>query len=112
VNAGVYRESITIQRLVQGGKNPNGFREEDTWEDYYTNYAYVNKLSGTERWTAAQVQMDSVVRFTMRWHPFLDEVTPKRYRLMFGSRVFTITNVDNVQFRNETVKIDGVEVMS
>lgn len=108
MDAGVYRKKIKIQRLSTT-KTPGGFKTEQ-WKDFYENYAYVNKLSGTERWTAAQVQMDSVVRFTFRHHRKLDQVTPKRYRLVFGTRVFSITNVDNVQFKNETVKIDGVEV--
>lgn len=107
MNAGNYTKRIVIQRL-DSSKDSDGF-DTESWSDFYSNYAYVNKLSGTERWTAAQVQMDSVVRFTLRWHPKLDFVKPKRYRLLFGTRTFTITNVDNVQFKNETVKIDAVE---
>ena len=110
MNAGNYRKRIVIQRL-DSSKDGDGFPTED-WKDYYSNYAYVNKLSGTERWTAAQVQMDSVVRFTFRWHKELDSVTPKRYRLLFGGRIFIITNVDNIQFKNENVKIDAVEALT
>lgn len=109
MNAGAYKEYVTIEMLFLSA-DEDGFQGEGDWLEYYSNFAYVNKLSGSERWTAAQVQMDSTVRFTFRWHSQLDYVTPKRYRIRFNNRIFQITNVDNVQFRNETVKIDGIEV--
>ncbi len=101
---------ITIQKLVGATVDESGFETEETWEDFYTNYAYVNSLTGNERWMAAQVESDRTVRFNLRWHPQLDEVRPKYYRIIFAGRQYTITFVDNVQYKNETVKIDALEV--
>ena len=102
--------SVIIQRLVEPVPDENGFEGKEEWEDYYKNYAYINNLSGNERWMAAQVQMDQTVRFVFRWHKALDDVRPKYYRVLWNDRAFTITNVDNVMYANETVKIDAVEV--
>lgn len=101
---------ITIQKLVTPVKDSSGFEGDEAWTDYYTNYASVNNLTGNERWMAAQVQADMTIRFELRWNPKLDSVTPKKYRIVYAGRIFTITFVDNVQYKNETIKIDALEV--
>lgn len=103
---------IRIQKFIPVEEDESGFEpeEEAKWVDYYTNYAYVNSLSGNERWMAAQVAADRTLRFTLRWHKDLDSVKPKYYRIIFAKKPYTITYVDNVQYKNETVKIDAVEV--
>lgn len=101
---------ITIQKLIGATIDESGFETEETWENFYTNFAYVNSLTGNERWQAAQVEADRTVRFSLRWHEQLDEVRPKYYRILFAGRAYRITFVDNVQYRNETVKIDALEV--
>ena len=108
MNAGAYKSLVTIQHLEKA-KDSDGFSKEE-WVDYYTNYAYANKLSGAEFWAAAETASQSTVRFEMRYHSALDELNTKDYRLVFKDRIFNITNIDNVQFANETVKISGVEV--
>ncbi len=101
---------ITIQKLVTPVKDSSGFEGDEVWTDYYSNYASVNNLTGNERWMAAQVQADMTIRFELRWNPKLDSVTPKKYRIVHAGRIFTITFVDNVQYKNETIKIDALEV--
>lgn len=109
MNAGAYSELITIQRLTEE-RDKDGFAH-NVWVDYYSNYAYVNKLSGSEFWQAAETAAQSTIRFEMRYHTQLESVDTKNYRLVFRGRIFNITNVDNVMFKNETVKISGIEVV-
>ena len=109
MNAGAYRDLVTIQKLTTQ-RDSDGY-ESEIWEDYYSNYAYINKLSGKEFWAAAETAAQKTVRFELRWHSQLDLVNSKDYRLIFNDHIFNITNVDNVQFRNETVKISGIEVV-
>lgn len=109
MNAGAYRDLVTIQKLTTQ-RDSDGY-ETEIWEDYYSNYAYINKLSGKEFWAAAETAAQNTVRFELRWHSQLDLVNSKDYRLIFNDHIFNITNVDNVQFRNETVKISGIEVV-
>ena len=110
MNAGAYNKLITIQRRSHE-QDAEGFPLQE-WEDYYSNYAYVNNLSGTERWNAAQVQSDTTVRFVMRWHKALDAVKAKEFRIVYDGAPYIITFVDNVMHKNETVKIDALEVES
>ncbi|MBP3273626.1 phage head closure protein [Butyrivibrio sp.] len=109
MNAGAYSDLVTIQRLTEK-RDKDGF-SQTVWEDYYSNYAYVNKLSGSEFWQAAETAAQSTIRFEMRYHTQLECVDTKNYRLVFRGRIFNITNVDNVMFKNETVKISGIEVV-
>ena len=102
-----------IQKFAPPETDDSGFEPEDEdskWIDFYENYAYINSLSGSERYMAAQVEADKTIRFALRWHKDLDSVKPKYFRIIFAGRPYTITFVDNVQFKNETVKIDAVEV--
>ena len=103
---------VVIQRRKDPVADIDGFEGEDDWEDYYTNSAYINNLYGNERWQAAQVQSDKVVRFTFRWHPPLDGVKPEEYRIVYGGKPHVVTYVDNVEYKNETVKIDTFEVLT
>lgn len=100
---------IMIQKRGDAVADDSGF-ETETWTDFYTNFAYINSLTGTERWMAEQAGADRTLKFVLRWHPQLDEVRPKYYRIIFAGRIFTITFVDNVQYKNETVRIDALEV--
>lgn len=109
MNAGSYRKRIKIQKLSVS-ENANGFETEE-WTDFYGNYAYVNQLSGTEFWQAAEVKAHNTVKFTLRWHKKLDQINTKQFRIKMGERIFNITNVDNVMLKNETVKLSAVEVI-
>lgn len=108
MNAGAYRCKVTIQKRTTG-VNIN-LIEGEVWVPYYTNYAYVNKLSGSEFWAAAEVAAQSTVRFTFRWHNKLKDVNAKDYRILFDGKPYNITNVDDVQMKHETVKISGTEL--
>ncbi|MBP3784597.1 MAG: phage head closure protein [Butyrivibrio sp.] len=111
MNAGAYKEKIVIQKNTGNDVDADGFPTGE-WIKYYANKAYVNQLSGTERWNAAQVEADTTVRFQLRWHKKLDSVKAKYYRILCKGKTYVITFVDNVQFKNEVVKIDALEVSS
>lgn len=103
MNAGAYREKVIIEKNV--------FSEDDIgnqkpiWKEYYRGFAYVNNLSGSEYWAAVQTQSQNTVVFTFRYHPLLREMNTKEYRILHRGREYNITSIDNVQYRNETIKI-------
>ncbi len=103
MNAGAYREPVIIEK--------NGYAEDEignqvvAWTEYYRGYAYMNNLSGTEYWEAAQTQAQNTVMFVLRFHPILSVMNTKEYRLLHHGRVYDITSIDNVQYKNETIKI-------
>ena len=103
MNAGAYREPVTIEK--------SGYTEDEignqvpVWAEYYRGYAYMNNLSGTEYWEAAQTQAQNTVMFIMRFHPLLSAMNTREYRLMHRGKAYNITSIANVQYKNETVKI-------
>jgi SPP1 family predicted phage head-tail adaptor len=103
MNAGVYREQVTIEK--------NGYTEDDIgnqipgWEIYYKGYAYMNNLSGKEYWEAAQAQAENTIIFTMRYHPKLGTMNTTGYRLKHRGKEYNISTIDNVQYKNETIKM-------
>lgn len=103
MNAGAYREPVLIEK--------NGYIEDDvgnqvaSWTEFYKGYAYMNNLSGSEYWEAAQTQAQNTVMFIMRYHPLLRVMNTSEYRLLHRGKEYNITSIDNVQYKNETVKI-------
>lgn len=103
MNAGAYRELVTIEK--------NGYTEDEignqipAWAEYYKGYAYMNNLSGSEYWEAAQTQAQNTVLFILRYHPLLAAMDTRGYRLVHRGREYNITSIDNVQYKNETIKI-------
>lgn len=103
MNAGAYRELVVIEK--------SGYAEDDignqipSWTEYYRGYAYMNNLSGSEYWEAAQTQSQNTIMFVFRYHSLLGAMNTKEYRLMHRGKAYNITSIDNVQYKNETVKI-------
>lgn len=106
MDSGAYRSLVTIQQYVSGFDDIGNPSEE--WQDYKTCYAYVNGLSGREYWEAAVVHGENTVEFVFRWKPFFKSMNTKQYRLLFNGGIYDITSIDNIQFRNKTVKIKAV----
>lgn len=106
MDSGAYRNLVTIQKYVEGFDDIGNPSNE--WTDYAYAYAYANGLSGREYWEAANVQQENTVEFIFRWKPFFDTVNTKQYRLVFRDRIYNINMIDNIQFRNKTVKIRAV----
>lgn len=103
MNAGAYREPVVIEK--------SSYTEDEignqmpTWTEYYRGFAYMNNLSGSEYWEAAQTQAENTIMFILRHHPLLEKMNTKEYRLIHRETEYNITSIDNVQYKNETVKI-------
>ncbi len=106
MNAGAYRERIVIERgRVDGDGIGNRVQ---AWEEYYRCHAYMNNLSGKEYWEAAQVQSQDTVIFILRYHRMLEALDSKQYRIRGRRGIYDIIAVDNVQYKNEQIKIRAV----
>lgn len=106
MDAGAYRKKVKIQKYVNGFDaigNP-----VNEWQDYKSAYAYVNGLSGREYWQAAAVHGENTVEFVFRWKPFFDDMNTKEYRIILNKSIYDINLIDNLAFRNKTVKIKAV----
>lgn len=105
MEAGAYRNLIVIQKLsVIYDDLRNPIKE---WDDWKKVYAYANALSGTERWVASQTHSTGIVEFICRWNVLFDSMNTTEYRILFRNELYDIESIDNIQFRNNTVKIRG-----
>lgn len=97
------RERITIQKsTVKKDKIGN---HTLTWEDAYSCAAYANNLSGDEYWSARQVNAEAELDFIVRHCSEISELDTEHYRILFHERIYNISFIDNVQYKNKSVKI-------
>jgi SPP1 family predicted phage head-tail adaptor len=100
---GDLREHIKIQKSTLT-KDKNG-NQVLKWEDYYTCASYVNNLSGKEYWEAAQVNAENEIFFIIRYSSEVKAMDTEHYRIEFRGQLYNITFIDNVQYRNRTLKL-------
>jgi SPP1 family predicted phage head-tail adaptor len=103
MNAGAYREPVVIEKCSHTEDAVGN--QLASWREHYRGYAYMNNLSGSEYWEAAQTQAQNTVMFILRYHPRLAAMNTREYRLLHRGKEYNITSIDNVQYSNETVKI-------
>lgn len=106
MNAGAYREKITIQKKSVSADSI-GWQSE-SWSDCFTCHAYVNNLSGRESESAAGQNAEKTVTFTVRYCSALADINPVDYQIVFRSCIYDIVFTDNVQYRNQLLKIRAV----
>lgn len=97
------RERIFFQKSITVTDGNGNHMPE--WSDFYSCRAYVNNLSGREYYAAAQTGAEKNLYFMVRYCSELKELDTKNYRIIFRDKPYNITFVDNVQYKNRTLKI-------
>ena len=105
-DAGAYTQKISIEKLSHNYDSIGNPVEE--WKPFKKTYAYMNGLSGKEYWEAATLNAENTVDFVCRWKKFFDEIDTRNYRIVWKKKVFNIKTIDNIQFKNDIVKIRAV----
>lgn len=98
---------ITIQRCAEYEDENTGVSKRK-WVDLKTIWAGMNNLYGKEYWTAKQYGGENTIELTTRYSACPD--LSVRDRIKYNGRVFNIIFVDNIQYKNETIKIKAMEV--
>lgn len=112
-NSGDFRHTVTVKYL-----NPNAGADDygapiEAWVELGKMRVKIEPMAGREYWAAAQVQAERNVRMTGRWHPgWYKQLTPVvrgnvgvTSQITFGSRVFNVLSVVNVEERNALMEI-------
>lgn len=107
MNPGARNAKIEIQKVFHT-KDEIGNQEKD-WKRHCAPWAYVNNLSGSEYWEAARLNNKANVIFSVRYSKAIGEVNPGAYRIVWGGKVYNITYIDNVQYKNQAVKIHAAK---
>jgi putative phage head-tail adaptor len=97
------QERIIIQKSIP--VNAGDGNHKLLWEDYYSCYSYVNNLSGNEYWAAAQVNSQVDLNFIIRYCSEVSHLDGEHYRIIFRNQFYNIKFVDNVQYKNKSLKL-------
>lgn len=94
MRAGKLRHRITLQARASG-QDASG-QQLDTWSDVHPCWSEIRPLSGREHAAAAAINAEVTHAIEMRYAP---GITPA-LRIVFGSRIFAIASVLDVEERH------------
>lgn len=109
MNIGKLKHRVTVQRYMEY-EDDHGISRED-WIDFKTVWCSKNNLFGKEYWSAKEYNAENTVEFVIRYSACKD-LSVNGYRLKQGDRLFNITSIDNILYRNEILKIKAIEVIA
>lgn len=109
MNAGQLRNRIAFETKTTI-TNDKGFQEE-AYVEYKTVWAKINNLFGREFWSAKAINQENTVVFEIRYSKDIEELDTKKARINFKGKCFNITHVDNVLYKNTTLKIKAMEIV-
>lgn len=97
---------LTIQTVARVSDGQGGFTE--TWSDGSTVWASIEPMKAYERFQAHQMAVPVSHKIVMRYSSTVDESV----RLKYGTRIFNIKEVINVDEANRFLKIKAIETES
>jgi SPP1 family predicted phage head-tail adaptor len=99
MQSGKLRHKVLIESAAEA---QDSFGEPDpTWSTFGTAWAAIAPLTGREAVTAQQIDAQIDHKVTIR---YLAGVAPKM-RVKFGSRIFNIISVANIDERNREIQL-------
>lgn len=106
VNSSILRHKIIFKKRIV--KTDGYGRKQEEYINSFKTYAYVNNLSGKEYWSAFEVKAENTIVFEMRYNRFFDNLRSTEYVIEFNNNIYDIAFIDNIQYKNKTLKIKGV----
>ena len=104
MRAGQLNRYVDIQ---QRGVTRDSFGQQvETWTDVKYVYAYIEALSGTDRSAGDSTSTDVSHRVTVRYDAiFADPRAAATYRIVYGTRIFHVAAVMNIDETNRTIQL-------
>lgn len=88
----VRRRKIIIQkRVIDRDEYKN---EIETWIDWREVWAERNQLFGSEYYAAKQLGEEKIVKWTIRYAPFVEELNTIDYRIIYNNDIYDIKDFD------------------
>ena len=95
-------ERITIEKSTVVTDKVGNHR--NTWEDYFTCFAYASTYQAQEEEGEVTAEQKSVV-FTVRWCSETRGLTSTGYRIRFREQLYNIETVDPMNYQKKILKI-------
>ena len=105
MRAGELKKRITIEQPT-GTADALG-EPVQTWATWAVLWAALQPLVGTERLQAAQVNANADVKVTIRY--YLGLIPTVKMRIRYGTRMFQIVSVQNIDEHNREVDLLTIE---
>lgn len=106
MNPGKLNRKITLQSVVQGGKDADGYPLEPTIKEVRLS-AMVKPVSAREYHAAKASQTENVTRFIIRYKKDIDD----SMKVIYNGRKFEIESIINDDDQNITLTIIGREIV-
>lgn len=97
--AGDLREYIHILRPIESDPDQYG-RRVINYEDFAAVYAKVSDVSGKEYYSAAAIQQEDIVSFTMRSYPVTTDM-----RIAYDGVEYAIDQVNHLGYRRDYITV-------
>lgn len=99
----ILNQKIQIQKLNE---------DNDSYNDYYSCHAQVNKTGGNEYLIAGAVSTKNKFTFIVRYCEELKKLQfdTQSYRIIFNGIIFNILDADDFMQRHKTIKIIGESI--
>lgn len=99
----VFDKPVIIERL-------NESENKETWEEFTTVHARVNKLGGNSYLKAGAERSQNSLVFECRYSSLLEEIrlNTQLYRLFYRGNRYKVEDYDDFEERHETIKFLGV----
>lgn len=111
MRAGQLNRYVQIQQ--RGATRDTFGQQVETWITLKPVYAYIEALSGTERAAAQSISTDVSHRLTFRYDDiFADPRVVATYRVLYGTRIFDVNVMLNIDETNRTIQLLATEGMT
>lgn len=107
MEVGKLNQKVTIQRYSEN--EDEHYISQEGWIDLCNVWCSMNNLYGKEYWSAKQYGAENTVEFVIRYSSCKD--LSVKDRMKKDDKLFNITSIDNIMYKNEILKIKAIEVM-
>jgi head-tail adaptor len=101
---------VRMQRASQAGDSFGKSINPAQWDEVWTGWAAIYSAGGREAAMASHIVSAVTHVVKIRWSPIV--MMRANYRLVFGSRYFTVQYIENVKERNFVLLLYCVEIDS
>lgn len=111
INSGELNKRITIQKYGIAQTDAQGFPVPNSeWGTLKTVWGSANSLYGREFWSAKAINEENTLNFIIRWSSDIANLDSKNYRIIYKTKVYDITFIDNIEESNTFYKIKAQAV--
>lgn len=109
LDPGQLRNQVALSTPASGSPDSFGQEPPADWTVYLTTWAAIRQLSGRELYQGDEFTSAAQVRITIRWPGPGITVNPGD-RVTFGTHIYVIQIVDNVELRDIVLNLNCLEI--